>query len=686
LSITDVRNSAGVYQYTRYLVLLTTASPCYTTTQAVYVQPTAAIPAVPAVPPTEAQINVSLNVGWNSYASSIGKLDAGKYLSYTIKSGTTGALLAVGYAGMEGSPISSFTHGLMTDISAIQVFEAGVVVATIAANAPGLQLRIARLTDGSIVYATDSGVVYTSTAPAYLPSEDLYVYGMLYSGYDEVSSAEFVTAGLVAETTATIAGAGSLSARPAQFVEASISGSGSFIASLFTTANINGAGAFSAVVERATESSIAGTGNFWVYAEASRPPTATIAGVCSLGASPFPTGVIAGIGSLSAFTSGSQSVTISGISHLTIEAYQGQLTESTVSGIGKLLTFADVGGRGYGELLPFVGVGGDTNYIQGYGTLPLFVSGATNGQSDYVPPELNRGYGDLPNIVGFAQAVDIGIGTGSAELSAFVGLAGDYDYGFASGNLPMLVGTGYGGFIADDEMALFSPVLGSSSITQQIDLVMILTSSGQLTSVLSMTREQALELLSALEQSSSFSLLGGYVMSLLSDARGASLESFSVNNRADLYDGGVVWVVNLDTNASTQYEQYGFNSFFRRGNDYYGVANDGIYKLSGDTDNGEPISALIDFENSNLGSTQAKRMSDVYIAASGSSLILKVVTAGRVSYYNTRWSGAEMKNQRAHLGKGLQSVYWQAGLSNQDGADFEVSGLEFLPIVTQRRT
>lgn len=675
----------GVAEYIEFVLVLTGASPCYSASVLTYFPPVAGSPGIPSAAPTAAQIRVSLNVGWNSYARSIGQLDAGTYLEYTVKLGTTGALLAVGYAGKEGSPLSAFTHGLMTDVSTVSVFESGSIVATLGANAPGTKIRIARLSDGRIVYSIGNAF-HISTASAYLPQENLYVYGMLYSGYDEVSSAAFVASDLISETTATIAGIGSLTAIAEQFVEARISGAGSFIASRFTTANISGTGAFSVVAEQATESSIAGVGNFWVYAEASRPPTATIAGVGSLGASPFPTAIIAGVGSLSAFTNGSQSATISGVSRLVIEAYQGRLTESTISGIGKLLAFADVGGRGYGELPLFVGIGGDTDYIQGYGTLPLFVSGAINGQSDYVPPEINRGYGNLPFIVGSARGVDIGIGTGSAVLPLFVGVAGDYNYGFASGNLPMFVGVSYGDFIAADEMILISPMLGSMSFEQQIDLVMIFTSTGQLESAQAMTRLQALELLSAMQAASALDMLGVYGYSFRSDMQGLSVQTLNIGARPDLHAGGVVWAINRETGASSQYEQYGFNSFFQRADKYYGVADDGIYLLEGDTDAGAPIDALIETGRTNLGYTNEKRVRDVYLGVGSSNeLYLKVDVDNQTYVYSMRTSGQAVKNRPVEVGWGVKGDYWDFTLVNPDGADFNLASISFMPIPLARR-
>lgn len=660
------------------------AYECTTSYTPVYRPATASSSGTPYRAPTPAQIIVSLNVGWNSHARTVGKLDAGKYLEYSIKMGTTGALLAVGHAGQEGSPIELFTHGLMTDVSSINVFEGGVVVATLATNQPTTKIRIARLTDGRIVYGVDTGVFHISSAPGYLPAEDLYVYAMLYSGYDEVSSAAFVTGDLLAGTGATVSGIGSLSARAEQFVEASMAAAGLLIASPFPTAALSGAGMLRTWVERFAEANISGASSLWSYAEASRPTTAYLSGAGSLIASPFPSVALVGIGSLTASTG--TAVAMTGFGRLVTEAYRGQIAEASLSGASRLIAFADVGGRGYGDLPAFVGLGGDTDYGQARGDLLYFVSGAVNGQSGFVPPAITRGYANLPLFAGVARGVDIGIGTASATLPPFTGVAGDYSYGFSSGSLPMFVGEAYGGFIPDDMMVLISPVFGATPLDPQIDLVMILNSAGELTSTLSLTRAQALDLLSALQQSSSFSMLGVYSMSTLSDLRGMSLEAFNIGSSADLYDTGAVWVVNLDSNASVQYERYGFNSFFQRDNDYYGVANDGIYKLTGATDNGDPIDALVEFAKSDFGVPQDKTMPNVYLAAaSDGALVLKVVTGTNTLFYTARSSSVELDKHRVDLGRGLQGMFWQFSVLNQNGADFNVAGMEFLPIASKRR-
>lgn len=657
-----------------------TAYKCTTSSTLVYHPAVASSPGTPYSPPTPAQISISLNEGWNSYANSIGTLNAGEFFKYAIKLGTTGAFLAVGPAGMGGQPLSAFTHGLMADISTVRVFEGGVAGTVL--GTPSSDLRVARLESGQIVYAVGS-TYYISTAPAYLPGEELYVYGLLYSGYDEVSAAEFVASEMVQESSARLEGVGSISARAEQFVEASIAGAGSMVAVPFPTASIAGSGAITAFAEQESEATASSVSTLWSYAEVTYPTTAYIAGVGSLIASPFPSATVAGVGSLTANT---MLTAISSRSRLIGEAYQGQLTEAALTGVSALRATAELGGRGYAELPVFVGLGGDTAYVQGYGSLPMLASGATNGESAFVPEPINRGYGNLPFIVSTGLVNEISIGTGSADLPVFVGAAGDYDYGFGYGELPTLFGASYGGFIPDDMVVLISSALAEPRISQQLDLVMVLSSSGELVSTLSLTREQVLALLSVLQHSSSFSVLGAYAMSLLSGARGVSLEAVNVGNSADLYDTGAVWVVNLDTNASVQYDQYGFNSFFRRGNYYYGVANDGIYELSGDTDAGNPINALLDLGRTDLGYTHEKRVKNVHVGASaGGVLNVKVSADGQEYTYPAQTSGGAMRYRPVKVGWAVKGYYWNFTVTNPGGSDFDIESAVLTPIPLARR-
>jgi len=166
----------------------------------------------------------------------------------------------------------------------------------------------------------------------------------------------------------------------------------------------------------------------------------------------------------------------------------------------------------------------------------------------------------------------------------------------------------------------------------------------------------------------------------------AKIVSTDGTEELDLDDDGVVWVVNTDTGASSQYEQYGFNSFFKRDGISYGVADDGIYKLEGDDDEGASISALVNFGKSNFGVSFKKKVPYFYIGIGSDDLMyLKCNVDGSEYIYEMRSSSTAVKNHRVDPGKGLEGNYWNLELINKEGADFVIATVQFKPLISSRR-
>ena len=123
--------------------------------------------------------------------------------------------MAVGPSGLDGQPISQFTHGLAIDATGVFVYESGVKVRTLkTGQCFDYEFRIYRQADNSIVYAmlygTDT-IVYISSVSAPVPDFiDLYSYGYLYASGDKVTSAAFVTGDHIDTGTATMSGYGFL--------------------------------------------------------------------------------------------------------------------------------------------------------------------------------------------------------------------------------------------------------------------------------------------------------------------------------------------------------------------------------------------------------------------------------------------------------------------------------------------
>lgn len=158
----------------------------------------------------------------------------------------------------------------------------------------------------------------------------------------------------------------------------------------------------------------------------------------------------------------------------------------------------------------------------------------------------------------------------------------------------------------------------------------------------------------------------------------------------DVYTG---WVVNTSTKAVSTYTNYPFNSFAVVGHTAFGASDEGLFELSGDSDNGEQINAAIRTVLTNLGTGRKKRVPDVYLGyTSSGGLVMKVVTTDKSDgertedwYKLTEQPAGTMREGRIKPGKGLSSVYWAFEMVNIDGADFEIDKIDLLPIILERR-
>lgn len=146
---------------------------------------------------TEYQMRQLLNKGWNSWARSINEIPVGGFVSITVATGVSGACLAVGPAGKDGSPLADFSHSLIIDAQGIKVQERGVSGRILlGSQTESTAIRVFRMVDNSVVYAVTTGkktVVHLSaTKLPFLRSFPAYAYAYLYSSGDAVASAILV--------------------------------------------------------------------------------------------------------------------------------------------------------------------------------------------------------------------------------------------------------------------------------------------------------------------------------------------------------------------------------------------------------------------------------------------------------------------------------------------------------------
>lgn len=162
------------------------------------------------------------------------------------------------------------------------------------------------------------------------------------------------------------------------------------------------------------------------------------------------------------------------------------------------------------------------------------------------------------------------------------------------------------------------------------------------------------------------------------------------------FDDGqyIAWVLNTESSGLSRYTHYPFNSFAKIGKHYYGASADGLHRLTGDDDNGEAIAAKLRLGLFNMGTRKLKRLPECFYALTGDGrMFIKVVIVDEVTsakavaiYRITERVTAAKRDGRRKFGKGLESVDFDIELTNITGGDFELTALQFRPLVLDRRT
>jgi len=154
----------------------------------------------------------------------------------------------------------------------------------------------------------------------------------------------------------------------------------------------------------------------------------------------------------------------------------------------------------------------------------------------------------------------------------------------------------------------------------------------------------------------------------------------------------VGFVLNTTNKAASSYTNFPFNSMARLDGRYFAMADDGLYELAGDTDDGTPITATLRTGLMNFGSQAFKRLPAVYFGAKtdGTFLFSVIVTSTtgtkqQYQYTMAEKTAAAVREHRLEPGKGLKSVYWQFELETVDGADLMLDTLAMAPMVLNYR-
>lgn len=147
-------------------------------------------------------------------------------------------------------------------------------------------------------------------------------------------------------------------------------------------------------------------------------------------------------------------------------------------------------------------------------------------------------------------------------------------------------------------------------------------------------------------------------------------------------------VMQTERGALTEYTNYPFNSFAAFNGTFLGASEDGVFALTGDTDNGAAIAAAARGMTTDFGSSHLKRIERAYVGyRSTGQMVLRVVTEERWTrdYAIAPATHAGLHGAHARFGRGLEARYWQFEVRNHEGCDFSMDMIELKPIKLKRR-
>ena len=135
---------------------------------------------------------------------------------------------------------------------------------------------------------------------------------------------------------------------------------------------------------------------------------------------------------------------------------------------------------------------------------------------------------------------------------------------------------------------------------------------------------------------------------------------------------------------ATQYTNLPFNQILRWGNDYYGIGDNGIYLLGGETDYNSvtPTAIPWSFETglTRFGSAQMKvcRESLTYGRVGPGLNATATVAEGTAKTYDAIvQAGGNAQATRAKYGRGLKAVYWGFGYADPDGGPADIDSQQY---------
>lgn len=145
------------------------------------------------------------------------------------------------------------------------------------------------------------------------------------------------------------------------------------------------------------------------------------------------------------------------------------------------------------------------------------------------------------------------------------------------------------------------------------------------------------------------------------------------------------YATNAETGAVTRYQGFDFKGFVSATGATYGWKRDGLYRLGADSDDGDLISAAIEFAAEDFETAERKRVSNLLMGLSTDGQVFVRLTddAGVEVTYRAK---QRMSEYRAATQQGRSSRYWRMRLELVDASFAELDNIEWVVGATGRRT
>lgn len=136
----------------------------------------------------------------------------------------------------------------------------------------------------------------------------------------------------------------------------------------------------------------------------------------------------------------------------------------------------------------------------------------------------------------------------------------------------------------------------------------------------------------------------------------------------------------LDAKPTTQLSEYNFNSYVNVGGKYYAVNDDGLYEITGDTFDGDPIQAYFEPMTTDLSYVGRKRLRYIYVEINCLDDIEVTITADRNLIRTVTLTPNELGWHyiRVATGRDSAGAYFNFQVRNVNGGDFKVGTMRVL--------